>query len=435
MSHSAQPYAPLPTLSSQTDAELENLLSQVKARYEQHKADQLNLDLTRGKPSAEQLSLADSLDGILKGNYHSDEGLDTRNYGGLEGIAGARTLGAKLLDTPVEHVYAQGNSSLTLMHQMMMTGYLFGFDGLQSAWSQRNSKLKFICPVPGYDRHFSVCEHFGIEMVTVPMTATGPDMDVVEKLVAVDSTIVGMWCVPKYSNPTGVVYDDATVLRIAKLGQSASSDFRVFWDNAYSVHDLSEHPLSLKPIWDALVSEGTEDSVIQFASTSKITHAGAGVAFVGASANNLAAYRKALSFLTIGPDKINQLRHVRFFEKNDLDEHMLAHAAILKPRFDSVLHHLRRAFSQNELGSWESPEGGYFVAFDTIKGCAKRVVQLAQEAGVKLTPAGATFPYGNDPEDRNIRIAPSVPKLEEVEAAMKVFVTCVELASLERCLL
>lgn len=427
--------APIPKLSTLETAELKALFDSKKSLYESYKAQKTNLDLTRGKPSAEQLSLSDDLDGILQGNYTSDDGVDTRNYGGLEGLSDARAFGAKLLDMPVDNVFAQGNSSLTLMHQAMMTGYLFGFDGPESAWIKRNNKIKFICPVPGYDRHFSVCEHFGIEMVTVPMTSTGPDMDVVEKLVAVDTTIVGMWCVPKYSNPTGVIYDDATVLRIAELGSKASNGFRVFWDNAYSVHDLADTPLSLKPIWPALEKANTEDSVLQFASTSKITHAGAGVAFLGASKTNLAAFKKALSFLTIGPDKVNQLRHVRFFKQHDLQEHMRRHASILKPRFNSVLSHLDEAFGKNSLGSWERPDGGYFIAFDTQPGCAKRVVALAKEAGVKLTPAGATFPYGHDPEDRNIRIAPSVPTLAEVDSAMKIFVTCVELATLERALM
>ena len=426
--------APLPSLSNLDDSQLNELFNAKQEQYRKHQSKGLNLDLTRGKPSAEQLSLADSLDGILEGDYQSDDGVDTRNYGGLEGLAGARELGAKLLAMPATNVFAQGNSSLTLMHQAMLTGYLFGFDGPESAWIKRNNKIKFLCPVPGYDRHFSVCEHFGIEMVTVPMTSSGPDMDVVEKLVSVDSTIVGMWCVPKYSNPTGVIYDDATVLRIAELGSKASDGFRVFWDNAYSVHDLSDTPLSLKPIWPALVNAGTEDSVLQFASTSKITHAGAGVAFLGASDLNLAAFKKAISFSTIGPDKVNQLRHVRFFEQNNLNQHMQNHAKILKPRFDSVTTHLRRAFADNQLGSWENPDGGYFIAFDTQDGCAKRVVELAKEAGVKLTPAGATFPYGNDPKDSNIRIAPSVPTLDEVNAAMEIFVCCVELATLEKTL-
>lgn len=407
---------------------------ELSAEFEAIKGKQLSLDLTRGKPSSEQLDLSDALDGILNGNYTTAGGVDTRNYGGLEGITEARAIGAEILKVPVDNVLAGGNSSLTIMHQAMTIAHFFGFEGPESAWHARGP-AKMICPVPGYDRHFSVCEHLGIEMVTVPMTSSGPDMDAVEKLVTEDNAIRGMWCVPKYSNPTGVIYSDETVKRIADLGKIAAPGFRVFWDNAYGVHDLSDNPEQLASIFDACAEAGTEDSVLQFASTSKITHAGAGVAFMAASATNLNGFKKSLGFMTIGPDKINQLRHAHFFAKpGSLREHMKKHAEIIKPRFSTVLSHLEAAFGDNDLGAWESADGGYFISFDTRPGLAKEVVKMAGEAGVKLTPAGATFPYGDDPLDSNIRIAPTVPTVDQVDAAMKVFVTCVKLASVRQAL-
>jgi DNA-binding transcriptional MocR family regulator len=408
--------------------------NELSARYQEIKAKGLNLDLTRGKPSAEQLSLSDNLDGILKGNYVSEDSTDTRNYGGLDGIAEARRLGAHILGLPAANVMAAGNSSLTLMHQAISIGMYFGLNGKDSAW-KGSDKITFICPVPGYDRHFSICEHLGIDMLPVPMTASGPDMDAVEDLIASDSSIRGMWCVPKYSNPTGVVYSDDTVLRIAKLAQRAHKDFRVFWDNAYAIHNLSDNASELANIYTLCQTEGTQDSVIQFASTSKVTHAGAGVAFLGGSDTNLKCFRKALGFMSIGPDKINQLRHCRFFaEAGSLSAHMKKHAAIIQPRFASVLKHLNEAFAENNLGTWESADGGYFISFDTRPGLAKEVVRLAGDAGVKLTPAGATFPYGKDPSNANIRIAPTVPTVAQVDQAMEVFVLCVKLASVTQAL-
>jgi DNA-binding transcriptional MocR family regulator len=398
------------------------------------KAQKLDLDLTRGKPSTEQLSLSDGLDGILAGNYMATAGVDTRNYGGLDGIIEARQLGADLLGIPVENVLAGGNSSLTLMHQAVMTGNFFGFDGADTAW-KNEGKVKFLCPVPGYDRHFAICEQMGIEMLNVPMTPTGPDMDLVEEMVAKDPAIKGIWCVPKYSNPTGVVYSDETVERIAKLGETAGANFRVFWDNAYAIHDLVDNPPQLASIFELCKKHGTEDSVLQFASTSKITHAGSGVAFMGASQANLKGFKTVLGILTIGPDKVNQLRHSKFLPNfGALKTHMQKHAAIIKPRFTSVLKHLDAAFSDNHLGRWESAEGGYFISFDTRPGLAQEVVKLAGEAGVKLTPAGATFPYGKDPQNSNIRIAPTVPTEAQVDEAMKVFVLCVKLASVRQAL-
>lgn len=421
-------------LSNANPAQLQQWETELASEYDQVLAKKLNLDLTRGKPSVEQISLADALDGILNGNYISSDGTDTRNYGGLEGLMGARQIGADILGLPATNVLAQGNSSLTLMHQTATAAYFFGLKGTESAWKNEGT-VKFLCPVPGYDRHFSVCEHLGIEMVTVPMTPTGPDMDAVEKHLAADSSIKGMWCVPKYSNPTGVVYSDETVQRIAKLGKIAGDNFVVFWDNAYAIHDLSANPAKLSNLWEACKAAGTEDSVIQFASTSKVTHAGAGVSFLAGSTTNLNGFKKSLGFISIGPDKINQLRHIKFFEQEgSLAAHMAKHAEIIKPRFASVLKHLDEAFGNNDLGAWESADGGYFISFDTKPGLAKEVVKMAGDAGVKLTPAGATFPYGNDPHDSNIRIAPTVPTVPQVDEAMEVFVLCVKLASVRQAL-
>lgn len=419
-------------LDQATPEQLRQWESQLAADYQAILDKKLNLDLTRGKPSAEQLTLSDALDGILDGNYTAADGTDTRNYGGLDGLPEAKQLGANIMDVDPANILVGGNSSLTLMFQVMLTAHQFGLKDAASAW-KNEGEVKFLCPVPGYDRHYTVCEQLGIKMINVPMTATGPDMDAVEALIKADQSIKGMWCVPKYSNPTGVVYSDETVERIAKLGQIASPNFRVFWDNAYSVHDLTPNAPQLANILEATRRNGTEDSVIQFASTSKITHAGAGVAFVATSAANLAGFKKFLNTCTIGPDKVNQIRHTRFLPTKDaLMQHMQKHAALLNPRFDAVLSALAEAFDGTDLGAWEKPVGGYFVSFDTRKNCAKETVRLAAEAGVKLTPAGATYPYGKDPEDRNIRIAPSVPTVPEVVAAMQVFVTCVKLASVRQ---
>lgn len=407
----------------------ENELEQQYQRICQHN---LSLDITRGKPSADQLSLSDSLDGILNGDYRAPDGTDTRNYGGLPGIAAAQEMGADILQVPFEEVLAGGNSSLTLMYHAVLTGYLFGFAGNQP-WKEMRAP-KFLCPVPGYDRHFSICEQLGIVMDTVPMTATGPDMDVLEQKIREDDQIIGLWCVPKFSNPTGVTYDADTVDRLAQLAKIANPGFRIFWDNAYAIHDL-DHQVSLPNIREAALGNETADSVLQFASTSKVTHAGSGVAFVSASPVNLASLKQQMSAMTIGPDKVNQLRHVRLFpELTQLKEHMQQHAEILRPKFACVLEHLNKNFADSDLGEWESPQGGYFVSFNTRPDCAREVIRLSAEAGVKLTPAGATFPYGKDPENTNIRIAPSFPPLEELDTAMSVFVLCVKLASVRKAL-
>jgi DNA-binding transcriptional MocR family regulator len=419
-------------LDQATNEQLRQWESQLAADYQAILGKKLNLDLTRGKPSSDQLDISNLLDGILKGNYVAADGTDTRNYGGLDGLPEAKQLGANIMGVEPASVLVGGSSSLTLMFQAALTAHYFGLKDAASAW-KHEKEVTFICPVPGYDRHFTICEQLGIKMVTVPMTSTGPDMDAVETLIKTDKSIRGLWCVPKYSNPTGVVYSDTTVERIAKLGQFANASFRVFWDNAYSVHDLIDNPPELTSIAEACRRNGTEDSVIQFASTSKITQAGAGVAFLAASNTNLAGFKKALSASTIGPDKVNQIRHTRLLpDRATLMAHMKKHALLLNPRFDAVLKALSSAFDGTDLGVWEKPVGGYFVSFDTRKNCAKETVRLAAEAGVKLTPAGATYPYGKDPEDRNIRVAPSVPTVPEVIEAMKVFVLCVKLASVRQ---
>lgn len=420
-------------LETASPSELQDWQSSLEADYQHYKSQNIQLDLTRGRPSSEQLTLSDKLDGILGNNYLAADGSDTRNYGGLDGLKEARELGAEILGVNTDEVLAQGNSSLTLMFLAMLIAKDFGLRGPESAWKQEQN-IKFICPVPGYDRHFTICEDLGIKMITAPMTASGPDMDAVESLLANDPSIKGMWCVPKYSNPTGIIYSDATIERIAALGNLASNGFCVFWDNAYAVHDLNGYK-PLGNLMNACRKQGTENSVVQFASTSKITHAGSGVAFISSSKENLAGFKKVLSTLSIGPDKVNQLRHMRLIPNYDaLLEHMKKHAEILKPRFDCVLDHLDKAFTGTDLGRWQKVDGGYFIAFDSKPGLAKEIVALAAELGVKLTPAGAPFPYGKDPEDSNIRIAPSVPSLEEVDQAMKIFTLCVKLASVRQAL-
>ncbi len=401
-------------------------------RYTAFQQAKLNLDLTRGKPSASQLSLSDALDGLLAGKYITPDGTDTRNYGGLEGLPELRALYAQVLGVKADEILIGGNSSLTLMHQVLSFSHFLGLRKPEDAWT-REGAVKFIALVPGYDRHFAICEHLGITMIPVAITGDGPDMDAVERLVASDRSIKGIWCVPRFSNPSGHVYSGAVVERMAGLGKIAGPNFLIMWDNAYALHVLDDDAPALPSLMDACRRQGTEDSVIMFGSTSKVTFAGAGVAFIGASKNNLAALRKHWSFVTIGSDKVNQLRHLRLtpdFEA--LLAQMRRHAALLKPRFDTVLRHLREGLAGSGMGDWTEPKGGYFISFNTLPGLAREVVSLAAGAGVKLTPAGATWPYGKDPEDRNIRIAPSFPTLEEIDRAMQVFVVCVQLASVRR---
>jgi len=419
------------TLERLTQEELLALARELNDTYGQFREAGLALDLTRGKPSPSQLALADTLDtgDAGTGSFIATDGTDTRNYGGLDGLAEARALGAELLGVRPDEVIAGGNSSLTLMYLYLLNAWLYGPAGPGSAWRDGGT-TRFLCPVPGYDRHFAILEDLGIDMVNVRMTPDGPDMDQVESLVRDDPTLKGLWCVPKYSNPGGQTYSDSTVERLGRLGTIAGPHFRIMCDNAYAVHDLDDTPHELENIMDACRAQGTDDSLVLFASTSKVTRAGAGISFVAGSPVNLTAFRARLQTLTIGPDKISQLRHVRFLR--DLDgvrAHMRKHAAILRPKFDLVQRRLSEALDGKGMGRWSAPRGGYFVSFDALPGLAGRIISLAEDAGVKLTPAGATFPYGRDPDDSNIRLAPTFPDLDDLDQAMRVFTVCVQLAT------
>ncbi len=415
-----------------SEQELRAALEELEDRYRQLCQQGLSLDLTRGKPSPEQVALSDALDGILQGDYFAEDGTDVRNYGGLDGLPEAKRLFGGILDLAPQETLIGGNGSLALMYLTLDLAMREGLRGPESAWGNEDV-VKFLCPAPGYDRHFAICEHLDIEMIPVPMTPNGPDMDRVEALVQADPAIKGIWCVPRFSNPTGCVYNDATVQRLAALGQVAGDHFIVMWDNAYAVHALSDDAPPLASISACCRRLGSLDHVFLFGSTSKVTHAGAGVAFMGSSEANLGALKNHLSFMTIGPDKVNQLRHVRFLgDRAGLEAHMARHAALIGPRVARVLEILDEELADSGMGDWIRPQGGYFVSFDSRPGLARTIVGLAAEAGVKLTPAGATWPYGEDPEDRNIRLAPTFPSPEEVAAATRAFAICVKLASVRQ---
>ena len=409
-------------------------LTQLEQQYSAHLDAGYALDLTRGKPSIAQLELSNPLDQTLAGNYQASDGTDSRGYGGLDGLPEAKAIGAALMDLAPEEVIVGGNSSLTLMYLFLMHAYHFGPGADARPWRDEAGATRFLCPSPGYDRHFAICEDLGIELVNVTMNDHGPDMDQVEALVAADPSIKGIWCVPKYSNPTGVIYSHDVVRRVAGLAKQAGANFRVMWDNAYSVHDLYEyHPLP--SIMAAAKEVGTQEHIALFSSTSKITFAGAGLAFFGSTGANLQRFRERLGVLTIGPDKVNQLRHARWLKDlSGIAALMARHAELLRPKFTCVEQYLREGLGNLGLASWTEPRGGYFVSCDLRPGMALEVVRLAHAAGVKLTPAGAAFPYGKDPEDRNIRLAPSFPSTTEVAQAMQVFVTCVKLAAVRQLL-
>lgn len=426
------------------DQQLQARHQELRQQYQQISEKKLNLDLTRGKPSTEQLALSDALDGILDNNYLCEDGSDSRNYGGIMGIPEARQFAADYLSTTVARVMVGGNSSLQLMYQTVTNALYHGVRGADSSWlmeaARASGQVKFLCPAPGYDRHFAVCETLNIDMIPVTMTDEGPDMDQVEALVKADPLIKGIWCVPKYSNPDGIVYSDAVVARMAQLGKIAGANFRIMWDNAYAEHHLVDNPPELANILALSEAAGTLDNVVVIGSTSKITHAGAGISFIASSEANLNEFAKQLGISTIGPDKINQLRHMRFLkDMPTLRALMQKHRQILQPKFDCVLNALEKGISGKTvagktLGTWTKPQGGYFILFDTQAGLADRVVRLTAAAGVKLTPAGSTYPYRKDLNDTNIRLAPSFPSVKEIEAAMQVFVLCVELASIEHAL-
>ncbi len=420
-------------LRSLSAPELKRIEAELKARYAAFQARGLKLDMTRGKPSTEQLDLSRGLFEILAPeDYKSSDGTDVRNYGGLDGLPEMKAIFAELFEVPPAQVVVGGNSSLTLMHDFVVQALLHGVPDGTAPWA--GQKPKFVCPSPGYDRHFGICQHFGIEMVTVDMHDDGPDVDAIERLVAHDATIKGMWYVPKYSNPTGVTCSAAVVERLVSM-PTAAPDFRLLWDNAYAVHDLYATTDPLANVLAAAERAGHANRPLVFASTSKVSFAGGGIAALAASPTNVADLKRHLFFQTIGPDKINQLRHVRYFRNlNGIEAHMQKHAALLRPKFEAVAGIFERELGGRGIATWTKPRGGYFVSLDTLDGCANEVVRLAAEAGVKLTPAGATFPYGRDPRDRNLRIAPSLPPLEQIQVAMEVVAVAVGLASVRRLL-
>lgn len=414
--------------------ELQALLAQLNQEYEEMKALGLTLDMSRGKPSSAQLDISnDMLDVFNSGSdCKSAEGIDCRNYGNLEGIPQARKLMGDLMRVPAENVYVCGNASLNIMYDCVARAMMFGIMGC-TPWC-RLPKVKFLCPVPGYDRHFKITELFGIEMINIPMTSEGPDMDMVEKLVASDSSIKGIWCVPKYSNPQGIVYSDETVIRFANL-KPAAKDFRIFWDNAYIVHHVYDENIEIPEILSECAKAGNPDMVYEFCSTSKITFAGGGISAIAASVDNLNWIKKSLTVQTISYDKLNQLRHVLFFKDADgIKAHMRKHADFLRPKFDAVLNIFEQELGETGVAEWTKPMGGYFISFEAMEGCAKAIVAKCKEAGVVLTGAGAPFPYGVDPKDTNIRIAPSYPTPEELEQAAKLFALCVKLVSVQKLL-
>ena len=413
--------------------ELEKEYGNLVKRFEEIKGMGLNLNMARGKPSKEQLDFSlPMLDTInSKSDFIGEDKMDCRNYGLLNGITECRKLFADILGVDAENVIVGGSSSLNMMFDTIscfMTAP--AVEGCKPWYEVKNRK--FLCPVPGYDRHFGVTEYFGVEMINVPMMPEGPDMDMVEKLVAEDDAIKGIWCVPKYSNPQGYTYSDETVRRFANL-KPAAKDFRIFWDNAYIIHhlydDRQDHLLN---IIEECKKAGNPNMVFEFTSTSKISFPGGGLAVVAASKENIDFIKSQMTYQTIGFDKLNQLRHAKYFKNfESISEHMKHHAAIIRPKFDVVLYMLDKEVEPLGIGKWNKPNGGYFISFDALPGCAKRIVSLAKEAGVVMTGAGATFPYGKDPKDSNIRIAPTFPSVDELRQAMEIFCVCVKLASVE----
>ena len=412
--------------------ELEALLESLRAEYEQVKAKGLKLDMSRGKPEAAQLSVSEELLKTVScdADCYAENGLDCRNYGVLDGLPESKRLFAQILDVPAENVLVGGASSLNLMYDEISRAMLFGVAGGEKPWSAQG-KIKFLCPVPGYDRHFAICELMGIEMINIPMLADGPDMDMVEKLVSEDESIKGIWCVPKYANPDGCVYSDETVRRFAALKPKAK-DFRIFWDNAYIVHDLYDY-VPLANVLALAKEYGNENLPLIFTSTSKISYAGAGISCLAASEANLAKTKKSMGIQTIGFDKINQLRHAKYFVNGEnVKAHMKKHAQILRPKFEAVLDAFEKELAPIGVARWSKPLGGYFVSLNVLEGTAKRVYELAKAAGVTLTPAGAPFPYGVDPKDENLRIAPSYPPVSELNEAVSVLCLCVKIAAAEK---
>ena len=425
-------------MASYQEMSKEELLQEkaaLEAEYAKIKEMGLSLDMSRGKPAAEQLDLSmgilDTVD--AKSVVKSENGTDLRNYGVLDGIPEAKKLIGDMVGAKPENVIVYGNSSLNIMYDQIARAEIFGICG-NTPWSKLD-KVKFLCPVPGYDRHFAITEEFGIEMINIPMTEDGPDMDMVEQYVNNDAAVKGIWCVPKYSNPQGVVYSDETVRRFANL-KPAAADFRIFWDNAYVVHHLYEdNQAQILNILDECEKAGNPDIVFQFCSTSKVSFPGAGIAAISASAANIADIKKKLTIQTIGHDKINQLRHVKFFkDQKGVQEHMMKQAAIIRPKFEMVEEMLTEEIASRGIGTWMHPLGGYFISFEALEGCAKKIVEKCKEAGVVLTGAGSPYPYKKDPKDSVIRIAPTYPSMDELKEAAKEFTVVVRLVSVDKLL-
>lgn len=415
--------------------ELLEIKKKLEKEFDKVKSQGLHLDMSRGKPSKAQLDLSMGMMDVLTSDSDlvCSEGVDCRNYGVIDGIKEAKQLFADMMEVPKDNIIIFGNSSLNVMYDTVARAMTHGIMG-STPWCKLD-KVKFLCPVPGYDRHFAITEHFGIEMINVPMTENGPDMDIVQQYVENDPSVKGIWCVPKYSNPQGITYSDETVHRFATLNPAAE-DFRIFWDNAYGIHHLYEDKQDyLIEILMECKKEGHPDMVYKFGSTSKISFPGSGIAAIAGSDDNMADIRQMMAVQTIGHDKLNQLRHVRFFKDiHGMVTHMKLHAEILRPKFEAILTCLDKELSGLEIGTWLAPRGGYFISFDAMEGCAKAIVAKAKEAGLVMTPSGATFPYGNDPKDSNIRIAPSFPTPEELVVATKVFVLSVKLVSIDKIL-
>lgn len=419
--------------SQMSKDEQKALLAELKEKYSEFKARDLSLNMARGKPSNAQLDISMGMMDVLKSDCDltCEDGTDCRNYGVLDGLSEAKRLLGDMMEVPEDNIIVYGNSSLNVMYDTVSRCMTHGVMG-HTPWGKLPS-VKFLCPVPGYDRHFAITEYFGIEMINIPMTATGPDMDMVEKLVESDSSIKGIWCVPKYSNPQGYSYSDETIRRFAAL-RPAAEDFRIFWDNAYCVHHLyPEDPDVVLEILDECRHAGNADMVYKFASTSKVSFPGSGISAIAASLNNLKEIRKQMSVQTIGHDKVNQLRHVRYFGGIEgMRKHMIAHADILRPKFQKVLEILERELGGLGIGEWTNPKGGYFISFEGNEGTAKDIVALCKKAGVIMTDAGATYPYHNDPHDSNIRIAPSYPSIDDLVTATELFTLCVKIVSLKK---
>ncbi|NMA64885.1 MAG: aminotransferase class I/II-fold pyridoxal phosphate-dependent enzyme [Clostridiaceae bacterium] len=400
--------------------------------YGEYKSKNLNLDMSRGKPCTEQTDLSNGLFDYTD-SFISRDGFDCRNYGLLDGITEAKELFADLFDLSTDQIFVGGNSSLNLMYDLISKAYIFGLNGFEEPWGKQNN-IKFLCPAPGYDRHFAITEEFGFEMITIPMNSDGPDMDMVEELVLNDSSIKGMWCIPMYSNPTGYTYSNTVVRRLASM-KAKAPDFRIIWDNAYAFHHLYEERDTLLNIIDEAAKAGYPNRVYMFSSTSKITFPGAGIAIMASSKENIAHIKKQIAIQTIGYNKVNMLLHVKFLKNQEnIEKLMKKHADIIRPKFDIVNEILDKNLKGKGIANWNLPRGGYFISLNVLNGCAKKTVALAKEVGVTMTPAGATFPYGNDPNDSNIRIAPTYPPVSELRQAMEVLSVCIELAAIDKIL-